>query len=433
MADTKNEITLFEQRVRRLLRHPSFLQLRRRKQRFRPFQALGIEYREHSHSDFLAYLLDPKNPHGFGDHFLREFIALVADSPAVTRDRKYPLPVSAELTVDSSQVSVARERNQIDILIDCYPKGPVIGIEVKIWAAEQENQLQTYQDRLLHEYPDRERPRIMVFLTPKGNMPGTATEGHDVPCVLLSWGHIADSLEDVSRMGTNEDTRPFIEAFSRHLKESFMGSSEDRELVGSLFKDPELVELFREINRIRPGLWDDKASESLLKKCESIIRDLTGQGVTKTKDAEIVQAKKSEKAYIRIIPEAWKEKYGLPICFVFYHDISWPAQQFPGFHVLLYRGDVDDDSGQPSDWIKERWTQVSNGSVILAPELSRVPEWNGYSVFNSEYLGAARERTGWVFRDESFDKEWMEKVTEIFRDVLMDIHDEIENKLGVKR
>ena len=429
MADTKNEITLFEQRVRRLLRHPSFLQLRRRKQRFRPFQALGIEYREHSHSDFLAYLLDPKNPHGFGDHFLREFIALVADSPAVTRDRKYPLPVSAELTVDSSQVSVARERNQIDILIDCYPKGPVIGIEVKIWASEQEKQLQRYQDRLLHEYPDRERPRIMVFLTPNGNMPGTATEGHDVPCVLLSWGRIADSLEDVSRTGTNEDTRPFIEAFSRHIKESFMGNSEDRELAGSLFKDPELVELFQSIESARPRFWDPDVYETLKSKCEEIAVSVTGERLTSPKDSDFFEGRKTKKSQtgnLFLIPVLWK-RHGLPICFCFYHEPEWQYTSYPGMHVVMY----SEDTGDMSKGFIDQWEKYTSDSDQFSDPPKKIAGWGGaYSVFSRNYIGDSRARTGWVFRDESFDEEWVDKAAERFRAVLTDIHDEIKGKLA---
>ena len=44
---------------------------------FNIFEAVGVVKQELRHSDFLAFLLDPQQPHGFGSSFLRRFLQRV--------------------------------------------------------------------------------------------------------------------------------------------------------------------------------------------------------------------------------------------------------------------------------------------------------------------------------------------------------------------
>lgn len=424
--DHHPEGSVFEARLRRLLRHEAFRSLRRRKERFCPFRALGIEGREHSHSNFLAFLLDPRKPHGLSDRFLRDFIARAADSQAITKTDSTPLPIKAELAVEITRVAVTRERYNIDILVDCHPDGPVIGIEVKVWAGEQEEQLQRYQDTLRSRYPGR--PCLLVYLTPYGSEPKTCDQTHDVPCVLMRWGDISGLLEDLSRdEGTAGDAQPFIGAFSRHLREAFMGSKEDRDLAGQLFKDPEIAELFRTIEDIRPGLWDQDVQDALFERCDGIAKELTGGGIRHARDPE---SKKSEKAYLRIIPKELEEAFGLPICFVFYHQPGWRYQRKPAMHVLMYKGDGDDQSGHVKKDIADKWTHASDSSSVLAQGLAKLSDWDGYQVINDSLLSTDRVRTGWIFDDESFDEAWIDMAAGKFQEILELIHKELEQKLG---
>jgi hypothetical protein len=47
--------------------------------RFNIFEAIGMVYRELNHSQFLAYLLDPRGNHGLGDLFVKRFLQKVQE------------------------------------------------------------------------------------------------------------------------------------------------------------------------------------------------------------------------------------------------------------------------------------------------------------------------------------------------------------------
>jgi hypothetical protein len=49
-------------------------QLEERLRQFNIFEAVGMHWQEIRHSAFLAFLLDPRQPHGLGDDFLRKVL-----------------------------------------------------------------------------------------------------------------------------------------------------------------------------------------------------------------------------------------------------------------------------------------------------------------------------------------------------------------------
>ena len=398
-----------EKRIRSLLRHPAFRRLRTRSDRFRPMEALGIAHREHSHSNFLAFLLDPDGGHGLQDRFLRDFIALVADSEALTEGRDNPLPLTAELKINPDKVQVYRERFNIDVLIDCRTEGPVIGIEAKVWAGEQHRQVARYQNRLESTYVGRQS--LIVFLTPDGRQPDSGSKNHGVPCVCISWASIAELIDGVIGSGGNDKARPFIEEFSRHLKELTMENEEDRALAGALFKDPEMVKVFRDIQRLRPRLWDQQVMAALKKKGKDVIQKITRSKV----DVEVIDKKGD--AMMHFAVEDWRRK-GIPVKFTFYHCPGWDRGDSPGLHALLF----DFDSFNEDE--KKEYRSIASKCESLATDPVKARGWSKkHSAFQNPPNGAD---IGWIIQDESFDEEWIENAIEMLGERVRQIHEEIE-------
>jgi hypothetical protein len=77
------------------------------------FEAIGMYRHELKHSDFLSFLLNPRQNHGLGDSFLKRFLKRVlADA-----EQEVPIsPVDVDVW-DLSNAEVLREWSNIDILI----------------------------------------------------------------------------------------------------------------------------------------------------------------------------------------------------------------------------------------------------------------------------------------------------------------------------
>ena len=128
---------------------------------FNIFKILGIgHYEVRTHSPILGDLLNPKGSHGQGDVFLRLFIDQL--------DIKDFDPASARLELEYHIGPVTEKSGgRIDIVI-LDAKGHAIFIENKIYASDQEKQLQRYRDR--------NAQARLFYLTLKGDLPVGFTE-----------------------------------------------------------------------------------------------------------------------------------------------------------------------------------------------------------------------------------------------------------------
>jgi hypothetical protein len=133
---------------------------------FNLFEALGNTRREERHSDFLAFLLNPMQPHGLGDSVLRAFIqvAIVAETEQPSTIQR----IDAAL-YDLAEARVEREWSRIDILVTYEAEKFVLLIENKIDTDEHSNQLQRYLDVVRSRFADWNV--LPVFLTRDGHTP----------------------------------------------------------------------------------------------------------------------------------------------------------------------------------------------------------------------------------------------------------------------
>lgn len=141
------------------------------------FEVLRIQEAEHVHSNFLAWLLDPRSDDAIGSSFLENFLkrtvaaAKEQDIPAISFDT-----LSA---IDWPRTEIHREWNHIDILVLNRTARLVCAIENKINAEEGideygRSQLTRYRQTLASEFPDFCYHH--VFLSPRGMAPKTDTE-----------------------------------------------------------------------------------------------------------------------------------------------------------------------------------------------------------------------------------------------------------------
>lgn len=128
---------------------------------FNVFEAVAMARQEIRHSRFLAFLLNPRSPHGLGPAFLRAIL-----SAAVA---EHPDPPVSRLDVaitDLTGSSIHCERDHFDIAVEISSLRLLFVIENKIDATESADQLRKYRKHALSRYQDY---RFMgTFLTPTG-------------------------------------------------------------------------------------------------------------------------------------------------------------------------------------------------------------------------------------------------------------------------
>lgn len=128
---------------------------------FNVFEAVAMARQEIRHSRFLAFLLNPRSPHGLGPEFLRAIL-----SAAVAEHPEPPVSRLDVAITDLSSSTVHCERDHFDIAVEISSLRLLFVIENKIDAAESADQLQKYRKRALSRYQDY---RFMgTFLTPTG-------------------------------------------------------------------------------------------------------------------------------------------------------------------------------------------------------------------------------------------------------------------------
>ena len=139
--------------------------LLRRPLPFNILTALGVGRQELRHSALLAYLLDPRQPHGLSDHVARVLLRRAA-------------PLLAEpLELESlalGNLTVQREWSFIDILVESPADKLVIIIENKVDSGEHSNQLTTYYQKIRKHRPGWRV--IGIYLTLDGAPPARAQD-----------------------------------------------------------------------------------------------------------------------------------------------------------------------------------------------------------------------------------------------------------------
>lgn len=133
---------------------------------FNVFSLCGVDHYELWHSKILAEFLNPGGSHGQGAQFLQSFAKMFQLGCVFSDDTS----VSTEVTSYIKDLRIGR----FDILIEDIANKSVCIIENKIFAGEQEEQLDRY-----HEWLEANRGgwnSCLVFLTLDGHMSATMSD-----------------------------------------------------------------------------------------------------------------------------------------------------------------------------------------------------------------------------------------------------------------
>ncbi len=260
---------------------------------------LGLSDDEEFHSNFLAWLLNPRQNHGLCDYFLRGFLLLTG---AHTEVGAY----------DWSGTSVHREwRNEVDgqlgsldILIVNETKGFLCAIENKIWSSEHSEQLTRYRKALEERYPDYDRHYI--FLSPKGTLPYREEEQEH--WTTANYSTIYELVEQTIANDANplkEDVRAFLQQYATTLRRKIVPDSntniaelvrkvylEHREAIELIIQHkPDLVvemkQIFKDAIK-RQGKWRLDCEDAVFLRFQSI--DWGGFEVQKTGTGWLAQS-----------------------------------------------------------------------------------------------------------------------------------------------
>ena len=112
--------------------------------RFNPIRVMKMEGMEIRHSAILAWLLNPKETHGLGDHFLRAFLSEALKGSSGKRPNALQISQS-----DMRDADVRCEWNNIDIFVLSPQNRWAFIIENKVRSTQHSGQLAKYRNRII--------------------------------------------------------------------------------------------------------------------------------------------------------------------------------------------------------------------------------------------------------------------------------------------
>ena len=176
----------------------------------------GLWGREEFHSDVLAWLLDPRESHGFGDHFLRRFLHCIGVRPASRSSDWSTTEVTREWPNE-----VDGQRGFLDILIVNEAQQVLCAIENKVFSSEHSEQLTRYRRALKDHYSTFTRHH--VYLTPEGAHPSSEKEQvHWTPVAYSTVFKIIQRILETNDTAANDGVRAFLHQYATTLRRNIV-------------------------------------------------------------------------------------------------------------------------------------------------------------------------------------------------------------------
>ncbi|EZO89510.1 MULTISPECIES: PD-(D/E)XK nuclease family protein [Pseudomonadaceae] len=242
------------------MQDPQFAELADFAHQFEPFRAMGIHSKELVHSRILATFLDRAGSHKLGAEFLNRFVmALAAPHTRLFSGEAIEVDALYEAVKPNVHSQVYRELNCIDLVVVFPAHQLVIGIENKVDAGEQEEQLARYQETLRILFPGF--TQALVFLSPNGRAPKTANAQDSVPVYCMDYGQIAEISRECRRApGLSASAAIFLDQFVNHIELHMTGSTRTQALCWELFRKNEAA--YKEIVRQHDRCIERKVLEA---------------------------------------------------------------------------------------------------------------------------------------------------------------------------
>lgn len=260
------------------------------------------------------------------------------------------------LEVSWTEVTVRREFFHIDIVvyISCERDSVVIGVENKIDAGERPQQIGRYQETLQRIYPDI--AAVMVFLTPTGRKPTTASSDSQVPVFSLGYDSILAAVEETLRQterGSHDEH--VLREIIVHLREDILGETPEVRALA--------LELWKTHGRaLRIALEHRPKLEDIRYMYEALIKERYGH------DVQISYWKwKGELREIKMALPSWVENG-----FSFEFMLRVNGKGLPDVRLLLWHDNYNNHASALQEWA--RGVNVSAGPLI-DEEFGPVRSW----------------------------------------------------------
>lgn len=192
------------------------------------FQTLSIERMEIRHSNFIAYILDPRESHGLGDVVIRKLLRdIFSDTKVSSRD------IFDADTLNLQNIEIRREWRNIDLLL--ILDEDVVVIENKVDTSDHSDQLKKYKEIASDTF--RDKNIHYVYLTPFGNDP-LDTE-HGKYYINYSYDQLANILDSILNLHKNSISQKIYFYLADYLitvKRELLMNDELSKLASKVYK-----------------------------------------------------------------------------------------------------------------------------------------------------------------------------------------------------
>jgi hypothetical protein len=197
---------------------------------------LRVEHRELQHSNLLAWLFNPNESHGLGEHFIKEFIKLYYKGNdyqdlGVEGNR---LSVFDFVRMDFDDLEIKREHKNIDLLLLSKSNKLCIVIENKIFSHERDGQLLKYKKLIDTDFNEYQH-KVFIYLSLLGQ---EISESASDSYVQITYENIKEILATIvqgSRVSVNRNTQFVITQYLQTLRTLMNENKEIEEIAKKLY------------------------------------------------------------------------------------------------------------------------------------------------------------------------------------------------------
>ncbi|MGJ8726552.1 MAG: PD-(D/E)XK nuclease family protein [Roseibacillus sp.] len=220
-------------------------------------------YEAKTHTPILTDLLNPQGSHGQGDVFLKLFLTVCFEKDLGFMSKASGIVVTEEKyigRVNSEQASGGR----IDIFLESS-QGELLAIENKIYANEQDQQLQRYLNYVSRA---KENGRV-IYLTLDGQEPGSIKGNKPEILSCISYqSHIVDWLrlcrKEVTTIPTIRESLTIYINLICELTNQSPNQEMNKEIMESVLESPSSLAAYLALpkeNEIQQSIFDNKVEE----------------------------------------------------------------------------------------------------------------------------------------------------------------------------
>jgi len=196
---------------------------------FNIFTSLNLINNEIRHSNFLSWLMNPKENHNLKDYFLSSLLKEISV-------RASSLGINAPSIFDIDnwsfiETEILREWRNIDILIKDDNHKLICVIENKIYSKEHSGQLRRYREIIKAEYPDYQK--MFVYLTIEGD------EASEDEYLSINYDDIIKIITHIienKSTSIGEEILIFISHYREMFRRYIMENSEIQEICKKIYK-----------------------------------------------------------------------------------------------------------------------------------------------------------------------------------------------------